>query len=466
MFKKFLPFVLLALSIPTIHAKTVAYVTNNQSHNVSVIDTATNTVTATIPVGKQPSGIAFSPDGARVYVMNTGENTISIIDTATNAVTATITLGGRPRQGPELLAITPDGKSLYVTLERGSVLVINTATNTVAATIPVPAAAAVAISPDGSRAYVQTVLTGGVFVIDTASNTVIAHVPVPSNFSAGIAVTPDGAKVYVAGGVRHPDIFVIDTNSNTIVATISYPGGPQGIAFSPDGRKAYVANELTDAVNVIDTSTTTVEPGAIPVGKDPALVSLTPDGKFLYVTNFQWGDVTPKPGTVSVINTSTKKVIATIPVGSIPDAVVIANLNSPFARFTAEDLNTRKRKVNLRGNFTLGANSPGLDLARQSLTLTVGNFSRFIPAGTFKQAGGSGGFVFHGTIGGLKVNLDLKAEHGSRTAFTYNIQVKEVDVDTPNPVNVVLKIGPNTGTTVACQSHCDSVITAAKVDSK
>jgi YVTN family beta-propeller protein len=466
MFKKLLPFMLAALSVSTIYAQTVAYVTNNQSNNVSVINTSTNTVTATIPVGKVPSGIAFSPDGTRVYVMNTGENTISVIDTATNAVTATIALGGRPRLGPELLAITPDGKSLYVTLERGSVLVINTATNTVVATIPVPTAGAVAISPDGSRAYVQTVLTAGVFVIDTASKTVIAHIPVPSNFSAGIAAMPDGTKVYASGGVRHPDVFVIDVNSNTIVATITCPGGPQGIAFSADGRTAYVANELKDAVYVVDTVTNTVEPGAIAVGKDPALVSLTPDGKFLYVTNFQWGEVNSEPSTVSVIDTSTKKVVATVPVGSIPDGIVIANLNSPFAKFTAEKLNTRKRKVDLHGNFTLGTNSPGLNLARQSVTLTVGNVSRFIPAGTFKQADGNRDFVFHGTIGGAKMNLDLKAKRGSRTDFSYIIQVKDAGLDTPNPLNVVLKIGPNTGTTVACRNHCDSVTMLAKADSK
>ena len=40
-----------------------AYVTNQSSNNVSVIDTATNTVVGTIPVGSTPNGVAVPPDG-------------------------------------------------------------------------------------------------------------------------------------------------------------------------------------------------------------------------------------------------------------------------------------------------------------------------------------------------------------------------------------------------------------------
>ncbi len=60
----------------------------------SVIDTATNTVIATIPVGVQPAGVAVSADGSKVYVANHRQaGTVSVIDTATNTVTATIPFG-------------------------------------------------------------------------------------------------------------------------------------------------------------------------------------------------------------------------------------------------------------------------------------------------------------------------------------------------------------------------------------
>ena len=47
---------------------TRAYVTNGPSGSVSVINTATNHVTATIDVGRAPEEVAVSPDGTRAYV--------------------------------------------------------------------------------------------------------------------------------------------------------------------------------------------------------------------------------------------------------------------------------------------------------------------------------------------------------------------------------------------------------------
>jgi YVTN family beta-propeller protein len=109
-----------------------AYVCNNGSADVSVIDTATNTVTGTIPVGDHPNGMAITPDGATVYVANDGGNTVSAISTATNTVTATIPVGS----GPLNIAVNSAGTTAYVTNSNaGTVSVIDTATNAVTATI-------------------------------------------------------------------------------------------------------------------------------------------------------------------------------------------------------------------------------------------------------------------------------------------------------------------------------------------
>uniref|UniRef100_UPI000A96E89D YncE family protein n=1 Tax=Rhodococcus marinonascens TaxID=38311 RepID=UPI000A96E89D len=58
---------------------TRAYVTNVGDGTVSVIDTATNTVVETVPVGAAPQGVAITPDGSRAYVANLGDNTVSVI---------------------------------------------------------------------------------------------------------------------------------------------------------------------------------------------------------------------------------------------------------------------------------------------------------------------------------------------------------------------------------------------------
>ena len=75
---------------------TFAYVANELSNTISVINTATNAVIATIPVGIRPRIIVFTLDGTRAYVTNQNSNTVSVINTATNAVINTINVGIEP----------------------------------------------------------------------------------------------------------------------------------------------------------------------------------------------------------------------------------------------------------------------------------------------------------------------------------------------------------------------------------
>jgi YVTN family beta-propeller protein len=79
-----------------------AYITNGASNNVTVIDTATNTVVgAPIAVGAGPFGIAVNQTGTRVYVTNFFSDSVSVIDTATNTVVGTpIAVGSTPPVSP------------------------------------------------------------------------------------------------------------------------------------------------------------------------------------------------------------------------------------------------------------------------------------------------------------------------------------------------------------------------------
>ena len=72
------------------------YVTNFNDASVSVINTATNTVSATITVGSFPDGISVSPDGSKVYVANYRSNTVSVINSSTNTVSSAISVGSAP----------------------------------------------------------------------------------------------------------------------------------------------------------------------------------------------------------------------------------------------------------------------------------------------------------------------------------------------------------------------------------
>src|SRR5262249_49797404 len=103
---------LLALALWALPAAAapLAYVTNGADNTVSVLDTTTNTVVATVPVGTFPIAVAITPDGTHAYVANF-DGTVSVIDTTTNTVVATVPVG----TFPEGVAITPDGTHAYVT---------------------------------------------------------------------------------------------------------------------------------------------------------------------------------------------------------------------------------------------------------------------------------------------------------------------------------------------------------------
>jgi YVTN family beta-propeller protein len=155
-------------------------------------------------------------------------------------------------------------------------LVIDTATNTVLKDVEVGAVPiGVAITPDGARAYVANEVSGGVSVIDTTTNTVVATIPVEGGFA--VAITPDGTRAYVANG----DVSVVDTASNTVIATISGLLDSIAIAITPDGTRAYVNNRgnplahIAPGVSVIDTATNTVVM-TIPVEGTPIALAITP----------------------------------------------------------------------------------------------------------------------------------------------------------------------------------------------
>ena len=119
---------LVATAQSALPAGPYAYVANSDDNTVSVIDTATNTVTATVPVGSGPFAVAVNPQGTKAYVVNFFSNNVSVIDTATNTVTATVPVGSYPGG----VAVIPDGKKVYVAnRKRNNVSVIKTDSNTV-----------------------------------------------------------------------------------------------------------------------------------------------------------------------------------------------------------------------------------------------------------------------------------------------------------------------------------------------
>ncbi|MCA1684371.1 MAG: YncE family protein, partial [Actinobacteria bacterium] len=136
----------------------------------------------------------------------------------------------------------------------------------------------------------------------------------------GVAITPDGTRAYVTNSFSDT-VSVIDTATLFPVATITVVGGAQSVAITPNGTRAYVVNGEGDTVAVIDTATNAV---VLYIGVDdlPLHVAVTPDGSRAYVTNYV-------SNTVSVIDTSSNTVVATVAGGGEPRGVAIGPASAP-----------------------------------------------------------------------------------------------------------------------------------------
>jgi YVTN family beta-propeller protein len=119
---------------------TVAYATELSTGSVSVIDTASNTVIATVAVGAGPAGVAFSPDGTHVYVTNSNDRTVSVISVAAMPFDDSHT--------PDLFGELLGG----VTRDGGGWLIIGNHFIPIPPRSPVAALIARAVAPDLGRA--------------------------------------------------------------------------------------------------------------------------------------------------------------------------------------------------------------------------------------------------------------------------------------------------------------------------
>ncbi len=218
-----------------------AYVANETGNTVSVVDTGSQTVTATVPVGSTPYALAISPDGGLLYVADYGSSAVSVIDTTTDLVTATIATGANPGG----LAVSPDGATLYVSTFGASVVTAyDTATD--------------------SQGAVQAV-GGGPFPV-IASDTAVATANLNGN-----------------------SVTCLEPDLSGPIGTASVPGMPQGLAVSPDGRTAAAVSTMTRTVSIIDLSDCSVS-ASYGVGHSPVGVTFTTDGSRVFVAN--GGDAT------------------------------------------------------------------------------------------------------------------------------------------------------------------------------
>ena len=302
-----------------------AYATNPMDDSVSVISLVTDSVVDTIRLGDGPGGVAFDPqDSTRLYKVNANTSSLSILYVPVDkqefnwdpVEKARLPVGKQPFG----IAVSPDGLRIYVAnMGDGTVTVIrkypaippvNIIGFQVIATVNVGKQPhAIAVSPDGQQVYVSCYGTDKVVVIDAATDKIAKSISV-GHGPLGLTVNKYG-KVFVANSGDNT-VSEIDPASGTVTRSFAVGAYPCALAMAPDkpadgliispavtGKDpatwVYVANYKSNNVSVIDTATGTV--ASIDGVQAPIAVTMMPTKNDAYV-------LSPVGNRVYVLNTS------------------------------------------------------------------------------------------------------------------------------------------------------------------
>jgi len=313
--------------IPVSHRDRV-YAAEQFSNTVSVIDPADNKLLGVIRLGDpQPGnfsplykgqvlvhGMGYAPDHKTIAVVSIGSNSVTFIDTATNAVKHTTYVGRSPHEA----FFTQDGKEVWVTV-RGEnyIQVLDGTTYGEKTRITVPAGPGMQIfSPDGKYGYVCSSFNPETTVISVADHKIVGKFTQASPFCPNLAATPDGKQVWITlkdvGKVqvfdaRAPFALLKTLDTGPITNHVN-------IAHNANGTFAYITVGGLNEVKVFRIDDFS-QVATIPVGKLPHGVWPSGDGSRIYV-GLENAD------SMTAIDTMTNKVIATVPIGQAPQAII------------------------------------------------------------------------------------------------------------------------------------------------
>jgi YVTN family beta-propeller protein len=329
-----MPLAFLLFSAPLAAGEKVGqklYITNSAGNDITVADVATNKVIGRIEVGAKPHGIAVPASQKLVLVTIEGANPGELvwIDPATDKFTRRMPIGPAPNQ----LAVTPDGTFAYIPVSDGyyevvdvpkakiveriftggrphntvcsangermylapmgnpkKVSIVSVADHKVIGEIPFTSVVRpVAISKDEKRFFAEVDGLVGIEMADVAARKMIHRVPAElspelkkiGSRSHGLGITPDQKEVWECD-VEHKEVHVYDITADRPkqIATIPLAGTVYWLTFGPDGRFCYVSVFSRNEVAVIDTATKKLV-ASIPAGKEPKrlIVVTLPAGK-------------------------------------------------------------------------------------------------------------------------------------------------------------------------------------------
>ncbi|MES2346747.1 MAG: beta-propeller fold lactonase family protein [Pseudomonadota bacterium] len=313
------------------------YTADQNTNTISVFNPASNTLLGQIKLGNvRPDvlsplyrgeinvhGLGFSPDHKTLIAISNGSNSVTFIDTATNKVKGKTYVGRSPHEG----FFSADGKEVWVVV-RGEdyISVIDPLTFKETRRIQTDLGPGmVQFHPDGKLAFAVSSFTPTVDVIDVATHTVVKRIGVVSPFSPFLQFTPDYSEIWMT----HKDVGKvtrISTRTLEVTGVIDTGFISNHLAFATVAGevRAYVTIGGENVVKVYTTGKEARLLATIPTGALPHGIWTSDDSSRIYV-GLENGDG------VQAIDPATNKIIATMPGGQAPQALVYLSKVAPSA---------------------------------------------------------------------------------------------------------------------------------------
>lgn len=186
-------------------------------------------------IGHEPPHVAVAPDGRSIFATLQGGRAVVRIDARTGVTTDSVALGGDGFN----LALDPDGEHLVASAAHGWAYRLTRAPLRIVDSLFVGAAPnGVAFDRAGSRVYVTSRDAGTVTTIDAATFRPIATWHVGGALQR-LVISPDGRTLFIADESRSGGIAKVDTRTGAI-DHIRLEGAPYGLGITPDGRRLWV----------------------------------------------------------------------------------------------------------------------------------------------------------------------------------------------------------------------------------
>jgi DNA-binding beta-propeller fold protein YncE len=201
----------------------------------------------------------------------------------------------------QIMAITPDGKTIYVGDDyisgqqpKPAVVPVSTVTDTAAKPIQLEQVPSqILITPNGKTAYVLGLANGPAEIVPIATATNTPEKAIKVGITGGgayqMAITPDGKTLYVISGTKLGQapsyVIPVATATNTPGKPIKIQNAIVGqIVMNPDGRTAYAIAQSRTGTEIVPITTATNTPGKpVRVGPEAGAMAITPDGQILYL---------------------------------------------------------------------------------------------------------------------------------------------------------------------------------------